>query len=145
MVEFFIVAIPILFVVLVGGILLLLLWGSGMRLDIEKDKTPLHTETAGGRIGWMRYRGPFIRLNIYDEFIVIRYSWKSIVLRYDEIERVETGKWLGLVTDRLQIVHHKPDAPSFIRIGASSPERVKAIIESKLAATGHANDEFQIN
>jgi hypothetical protein len=135
MVEIFIFSIPIFFIILVVSTLLLLVVGGGRRLDIEKNKTPLHTQTSGGRIGWVRYRGPFVRLSIYDEFIVIRYSWKSIVLRYDEIERVEIGKWLGVLSDSVQIVHHKPDAPAYIKIGTSSPERVKEVIVSRLAAT----------
>jgi hypothetical protein len=130
--EFFFLALLIIFIVLVVSILLLLIVGSRRRSEIEQNKTPLHTQTSGGRIGWVRYRGPFVRLSIYDEFVVIRYGWKTIVLPYGEIERVETGKWLGMRTDSVQIVHHKPDAPPYIRIGAFSPERIKELIESKL-------------
>ena len=136
--EFFIIAIPVILIVLVVSILLLLFLGSGRRLDIEMNKTPLHSQTSGGRIGWVRYRGPFVRLSIYNEFLVIRYGWKRIVLPYDEIERIETGRWLGLMTDSVQIIHHKPDAPAYIRIGAFNPEWVKEVIESKLASAGQA-------
>lgn len=101
------------------------------RLDIEKGKTPLYSSTAGGQIGWLNYKGPFISLRIYEDFLVIVYT-KTIVLRFDEIDQVEIKKWIGLVSDRIQIVHHKLNVPSKIIIGTSNPAKVKELIESKL-------------
>ena len=101
-------------------------------LDIEKGKTPLYSSLAGGRIGWINYKGPFVRLRIYDEFVVIRYFFKSIVLQYDEIEHIEIKKWLGLVADRIQIFHRKQDVPSNLIIGTSDPTEAKKLIELRL-------------
>lgn len=100
--------------------------------NIEEGKTPLYTTLGGGRIGWLNYKGPFIRLKIYDEFVVIRYLFKSLVLRYDEIERVEIKKWMGLVSDRVQIFHRKDDASKTLIIGTADPDEVKVLIEARL-------------
>ncbi len=120
-----------LFIALILGVFFLMIVLAHNRLEIEKGKTPLYTSTAGGRIGWTSYRGPFISLRIYDEFIVIGYV-KTIVLKFEEIERVEIKKWMGIVSDKVQIIHHKLDAPDTIIIGTTNPSQVKEIIDSKL-------------
>ena len=79
----------------------------------------------------MHYRGPFINLRLYDDFLVIG-GLGTIVLTYDEIERVEVNKWLGAVADGVRIVHRKSGAPGKIVIGTASPERLKEMIEAQL-------------
>ena len=120
-----------LFIALIFGFLLFIAVKAHNRLDIEAGKTALYTSTAGGQIGWTRYRGPFISLRIYDEFIVIGYA-KTIVLRFGEIDRVEIKKWMGLVSAGIQLIHHKSDAPSRIIIGTTNPAHAKEIIDTKL-------------
>ena len=79
---------------------------SQKKLEIEGDEKPLYTSTAGGQIGWVTYRGPFISLRIYDEFIIIGCGSK-MVLKYDEIISVEIKQWMGLMPDRIQINHQE--------------------------------------
>lgn len=115
------------------GVPLLLLIGiivAQLRLAVERGKTPIFQQTSGGHVGWISYRGPFIRLSLYEEFLVIR-CWQAVVLRYAEIDRVEVTKWLGMVTDGVQI-HHHGHAPGRIRLGSSDPVRVKMLIEARL-------------
>jgi hypothetical protein len=116
-----------LFIALNFVIFILITVKAHNRLNIEINKTPLYTSTAGGQIGWIRYRGPFVSIRIYDNFIVIG-SAKTIVLRFEEIDRVEIKRW-GAFTDRVQLIHHKLDAPSKIIIGTTNPTKVKEIIE----------------
>ena len=100
--------------------------------NIEEGKTPLYSSLGGGRIGMLDYRGPLIRLKIYDEFLVIRYFFHSVVFRYDEIERVEVKKWFGLFPDRVQIFHRKEDLHRTLIIRTFNPDEVKALIEARL-------------
>ncbi len=37
----------------------------------EIGKTPLLTLKTAGKFGWVRYKGPIVRVSLYDEFIVI--------------------------------------------------------------------------
>jgi hypothetical protein len=115
------------------GVPLMLLTGVIMarqRLAVERGLRPLFQQTSGGQVGWISYRGPFIRLTLYEEFLVIR-CWQAIVLRYDQIERVEVTKWLGLITEGVRIVHHGT-APGRIRLGSGDPIRIKMLIEARL-------------
>lgn len=118
-------------VIIVIGVFLLLIISSHQKLEIEQDKKPLYSSTAGGQIGGLRYKGPFISLRIYDEFIVIGCG-RKIVLKYDEIEAVEIKQWLGLVPDRIKIIHRNPNAPKNIVIGTGNPAEAKRIIDVRL-------------
>ncbi|MEZ4869592.1 MAG: hypothetical protein R3C14_50170 [Caldilineaceae bacterium] len=119
-----------LFIASVPVILLSTLIIAQLRLSAEQGKTPIFTQTSGGRVGWLNYRGPFIRLSLYEEFLVIR-CWQSIVLRYDEIDRVELPKWFGLIGDGVRIVHHG-QAPIRIHLGSGDATRLKNLIEARL-------------
>ncbi|MCB0212885.1 MAG: hypothetical protein KDJ52_26320 [Anaerolineae bacterium] len=133
--ELLFLGVGMLFFVLIFGFFIVIVVRSRSRLDIEKDKEPLYTSTGGGRMGWLNYRGPFINLRIYDAFVVVS-SFQTIVLRYDEIERVDIKKWMGAVADRVQIVHHKADAPGTIIIGTINPTQAKEIIDAHLPQRG---------
>ena len=102
------------------------------RLDREKDKTPLFTSTTGGRIGFPEYKGPFISLRIYEEFVVIGYLNKKIVFEFEDIDRVEIKKWSLLSPKGIQIIHQKTDVPDGIMIWVTQPAHVKEIIDSKI-------------
>ena len=118
-------------ITLTFGFLFLIIINAQRHLDIEKDKTPIYTSTTGGEIGGLTYKGPFISLRIYEDFLVIRYT-KTLVFRFDEIDRVEVKKWMGKTPHRIQLFHHKLDAPSKIMIGTMNPAKVKELIDSKL-------------
>lgn len=120
-----------LFLCLIWGFFILKLVKAHKPLAIEKGKKLLHSFTSGGRIGRIRYTPPFINLRIYDEFIVIA-SFKVIILRYEEIDRVEIKKWMDSIPREIKLVHHKWNAPQRIVIGTNKPNYLKEIIESRL-------------
>jgi hypothetical protein len=124
------ILIPIL-IIAVLGIFLLLIISSQWKLEIEKDKKLLYSSTAGGWIGGISYRGPFISLRMYDEFIII-VCVRTYVLKYDEIVSVEIKRWMGLIPDRIQIKHRNPSIPKDIVIGTYSPSRAREIIDARL-------------
>ena len=120
-----------LFFASILGFFIVIMAKAQKRLGIEKDKTPLYATTTGGQIGLLTYRGPFISLRVYDEFVVVGYA-RTVVLRFEEIDRVEIKNWMGSVPDRVQLVHHKSGVPNKIIIGTMNPSKVKEIIDAKL-------------
>ena len=118
---------PLIFSIIVFCILLLLMLSSQKKLEIEGDKKPLYESTAGGEIGWMKVRGPFISLRIYDEFIIIACG-KKMVLKYDEVLSVAV-----LMPGWIQINHHNPTVPKNILIGTHNPAQAKEIIDARLS------------
>lgn len=69
-------SVPLVLIVVVLGVFLLMMLSSQKKLEIEQDEKPLYTSTAGGRIGGVTYKGPFISLRIYEKFIIISYGKK---------------------------------------------------------------------
>ncbi len=54
------------------------------------------------------------------------------MLRFEEIDRVEIKKWMGVISDKIQFIHHKSGVSSNIIIGTTNPAQVKEIIDPKL-------------
>lgn len=133
--DILIFVIPIVIVLAVLGFVLYIFLGSRKQLDIEIGETPLLKATTGGRLGWIRLNGPFLSVRIYKRFVVILGLGQKIVLHYDEIERAELKKWLGLIEDRVQIHHHHPQAPETIVLGSLRATEIHELIESQLSAT----------
>ncbi len=102
------------------------------RLDIEKDKIPLYTSTSGGRIGFPEYKGPFISLRIYEEFVIIGYFNKKIKFKFEDIDRIEIKKRSTLSPKGIQIIHQKTTIPNRIIIWITKPAQVKEIIDTEL-------------
>ncbi len=121
----------LLFMGTIVGLLLLIVLQARRRVPEEAGKTPIYSTIGGGRIGWLNYRGPFISLRLYEDFLVIR-ALQTIVLPYAEIESVEVKKWLGMTPDRIQIAHRSLHAPETIIVGVSNPARVKEMIDQRL-------------
>jgi hypothetical protein len=100
----------------------------------EKGKRPLYRSGASnGRIGWVYSHNWWISLRIYDEFIVIRTIFQGVVLRYEEIERVEVREQKGIFgPSHLQIIHHA-NAPKPIELATPRNRYIKSIIDAQLA------------
>ena len=120
----------LLFIGTVAGLLLLIALQAQRQVPAEAGKTPIYKTIGGGRIGWLNYRGPFISLRLYQEFLVIR-ALQTIVLSYTEIESGEVRKWLGVTADRIQITHRSLRAPETIILGVSNPKRVKEMVDQR--------------
>ncbi|MGD2063184.1 MAG: hypothetical protein PVF51_06330 [Nitrospirota bacterium] len=98
-----------------------------VRHEMEADREPLHQEVCGGAFGKARRSSPFVRIALYDDFLVIAYS-RRIVLRYDEIEHVHLDgtRWPRAVRLR----HHRDDLPEEIAIWSMDCR----VLEEKIAA-----------
>jgi hypothetical protein len=116
---------PLLFTVAitVGSVLAGLFLWPRRRAAIEAGRSPLHEVVTAGAIGWIHYRGPFIRVRTYDRFVVIS-GLRTIVLGYDAIDAVEARPGDGILLGSVRILHHQPGAPRHIRFDLRQPERL---------------------
>src|SRR5688572_19269885 len=93
-----------IFIILLAITVLTIGWvRAHRRFAVEEGKTPLYQANVGGSIGWTGYRGPLISVRVYEEFMVIG-GWQRVVLRYEQIDRVELKAWLGLGPSWVQII-----------------------------------------
>ena len=110
-------------------IFVLLLIKRSTKMEIEKGLIPLFTAKCGGQFGGFSFSPPFVRLALYDDFLVISYAEK-IVLRYEKIESMTLSKVL-LYT--LLEIHHRDTAPPLITLSFfSGAEKVKELIEHQV-------------
>lgn len=91
------ILIPILVLVVAGGVgltFLRILRRSNALLPEEEGRTPLHLVRTGGRIGRLRYNGPFARVAIYEDLLVVAAA-QSLALRPADLERITFGRTPG--------------------------------------------------
>jgi len=85
----------------------------GVRDALEDGREPLYQEVCGGAFGKVRRSSPFVRIALYDEFLVIGYS-RRLILRYDEIESLSVD---GARSPRAVRLHHdRHDLPAEVAI-----------------------------
>lgn len=97
--------------------------------ELEIGQTPLYKGTCSAIIGGLRYTGPFIRIGIYEEFVVISYK-KKIVLYYSDIDDIGEKPY-SLMYKGLGITHHNPDAPKRIVLASISNNTIKRIMHEQ--------------
>jgi len=99
-----------------------------VRDALEDGRQPLHQEVCGGAFGKTRRSSPFVRVALYDEFLVIGYS-RRLVLRYEEIEHVHLDgtRWPRAV--RLQ--HRRQDLPAEIAIWSTDCRALEEAISAQ--------------
>jgi len=98
-------------------------------MEIEKGLTPFFTTTCGGQFGGFAFSPPFVRLSLYDEFLVISYGEK-ILIRYKNIDNIITSRVFFF---KLIEIYHKDTAPPFITLSFfSGAEKVKELIEHQV-------------
>lgn len=91
------------------------------KLDIENNKIPLYSENCGGRFGLINFSIPFVRLTIYDKFIIISHI-KKIVLNYNEIINIEIKR--NIISKGLFINHNRNDIPQTIIIWSFNCDKI---------------------
>jgi hypothetical protein len=117
--------VPILMTV-VFSILGRIFYLSFQKVPEEEGKKPLYEERIGGTCGLIRYKGPFIRLAIYEQFLLIRYS-KAIVLNYDQIQSIQIKK--SFFVSGLEII--ADSSPSKFFLWPRNPHAILKIVEEK--------------
>jgi len=87
-------------IAIVGGIFTITLILSSRKDAKEEGLIPIHRERCGGRIGWISFSWPFVRIAIYKDFMLIR-AWRNTLIEYDKIRRLEN---VGLFGSGIEIV-----------------------------------------
>jgi hypothetical protein len=101
----------ILFLTIVFGILFSIILKSASLLPMEKGITPVFKTRCSGIIGSTHFKGPFISLRVYNDFVVIS-TLKKLVFTFNEIKTAEiTKKWNRNIT---KISHNKAGYPDKI-------------------------------
>jgi len=113
-------------------IFLSLLIKRSLKMAVEKGLTPIFTTKCGGQIGSLGYSPPFIRLALYDDFIVIS-GFRKIQLKYEDINRLvlKSLYWYK----GFEIWHANSSLPPDLSLsffGTKDFEKTKNIIETKM-------------
>jgi hypothetical protein len=112
-----------------------------MLLNEEKSKEPVLIEIGGGRFEQMYYSRPYVKLRLYDEFLVISYK-KKILLRYDKIDDVKLINWRS----GLEIYHNDASQPiEKIVFFSKSADYLSALIKEKVRAYRNKGDSLSIS
>jgi hypothetical protein len=87
------------FIIFIMGLFALIIWNSGRRHPMEKNKLADYQERCGGRFGVLNMTYPFVRVSFYDTFFVIGH-FKKILIRYTHIVRLDEigSKGIDFVT-----------------------------------------------
>ena len=108
----------LMFAAAVFSLLIYVFWASTRKLPIEQNEELIYSERCGGLAGGgVRFKGPFVRLSIYKEFLVLSHL-QNVVLKFSEIKSVVSGGLLGtalcinhtkkhLGPIQLSVVNHK--------------------------------------
>lgn len=99
------------------------------RLPEEEGKQPIYEKFCGGFFGTFWIRGPFIRLSVYEDFIVVR-KVKAGILKYGEFETEIKKKLLYRV---MAIKHKNENIPKRIELSmdTSELEKIHKVLETK--------------
>lgn len=119
--------IPLIVLPLVIGILLFMYFSSDKKHLEEENKTPELSFKTGGVIGWTNYKGPFIRVTVYQEFLIIAYL-KIILLKYDEFTIQEES---FLFRKSIYFQHKKSEYPNPIRLYISDKKKFLDLMSLK--------------
>jgi hypothetical protein len=108
--------------------------GSKRKDPLEEGKTALLFEQCGGRFDMFNLTIPFVRHAIYDDYIVMAYGKKRILLKYEDIESV-TLKW-HLFSKGITYRHTRSDIPKSIIIWSLKPAKVARLLSEKGVTVG---------
>ncbi len=112
---------PILVIMVVAFTFIYIISKSKQLAKEEIDKTPVYKTRCSGIIGSLHYRGPFIELRMYEDFLVVSYS-KQMVFSYSSIN-VDIAK--NFFRQGLAIHHLSQDYPSRIILAVYNMQEIK--------------------
>ena len=116
---------------IVIAVFIIALRGKKKLHPLEKGRTPLFADNScGGWIGAVRSTYPFVRVSIYEDFLVVGMLRGPILLRYDEIVSAVVEK--VYFTRGLVITHRNGEAPSRIVIRSQKLGEMQKVIAGRL-------------
>jgi len=75
------IIIPIVFAfvfILIGSFFTILIVNRNKKLEIELKNNCIYSLTSAGIIGGAHYKGPFLQLRVYKDFLVISYTQSTL-------------------------------------------------------------------
>ena len=87
---------------------------SKRRLEIELGKEALYRGQVGARIDGFYYGGPFVRVALYSDFLVISCNKFLTSFKKEDIFEFKIGK--DFISEGLDIIHNKSGIPTDIRL-----------------------------
>ncbi len=120
---------PILVILTVGSIFFWLFQRKDRLHASEAGKRPAFTENCAGVIGWMTFKGPFIRLAVYDTFLIVSCD-KQYYLPFTTVTRIEPRSFM--FSKGYRIHHTNSEYPKRIEIWLSGRERFEAALAGKV-------------
>ncbi len=129
MVSSFFTTIIILAAAAVTGMLLWMTIRKEKKHPLEIGKESLFTASVSGVIGWVRYRGPLIRVVVYPDFIIVSTGRQFV---FPFAENVELEPCSFLFQKGFRIRHQNPDYPKRIEIWLKDREGFIAATGGKI-------------
>jgi hypothetical protein len=123
---------------LVGGLIVFIVIGffvftillSNKRHEIEVGKAPFYIERCGAQFGILTVTYPFVRISLYDEFMVISCFSRKII-EYDKIRRIEEES--GILAREIELVTISREIYGRPTIWTLNNERLGNLIREKAA------------
>ena len=104
---------PLVILPTVAGIFIWMFLRKDRRHAAEAGKKALYSTICGGIVGWLTYKGPFIRVAVYPEFLVIACD-KVYYLPFSEVVQIERRNFMWRKGYRIQ--HRNPSYPQRLEV-----------------------------
>jgi hypothetical protein len=103
----------IIIAVLVTALIIWMAIRKEKRHPLEMGQESRYTASVSGVIGWVRYRGPLIRVVVYDDFLIVS-TGKQFIFSY--ADNIELEPCSFLFQKGFRIRHQNPDYPKRVEI-----------------------------
>ncbi len=100
-------------------------------LGIEEGKTPIHSEICGAYVANSNSTYPFVRVALYDEFIVIKKLFNTTVLNYKDIADASLSRF-SIAKSGIKITHKRSDIHERVIIWTFNPDTLLNKLHEKL-------------
>lgn len=99
---------------------------------VRRSGAPLAEARAGGRLGWVDFGGPFLRLSVHPGGLVVKPIWMpAFGIRREDIRAVRRVR--SPFGDRIEIEHASPDVRSPLRFTGKTGDAFVADLEGLAA------------
>ena len=116
----------------VAGIFIWMFVRKDRRHAAEAGKTALYAGSCGGIVGWLTYKGPFIRFAVYTEFLVVACD-AVYYFPFGEVVQIERRNFLFRKGYRIH--HRNPAYPQRIEVWPSDRAAFEAAISARVTIT----------
>ena len=120
---------PLVILPTVAGVFIWMFIRKDRRHAAEAGKQALYAATCAGIVGWLTYKGPFIRLAVYNEFLAVACD-RVYYLPFAEIQQIERRNFLFRKGYRIH--HRNPSYPQRIEVWPGDRSAFEAALAGKV-------------